>query len=159
MAAPRAKAKAHSWQSRDCPPDFEVVFVEQGRLECETWYRTGRLTVNRWLTEKGKVKLLKLRAAYVKHQRQIRKAAAAAHTAKPEQRDRRKADPKLTTLAARFLQSPKGGNWAIYFLPCGWAVVGTGRRSPADVIDMAIRKGFDKRRAVEQIKAFAEQPI
>jgi hypothetical protein len=48
---------------RPCPDDFEQVLVEIGRLACEEHYGVGRVTVNRWLEECGKDRLLKARAA------------------------------------------------------------------------------------------------
>src|SRR5690242_19228672 len=54
---------------RKCPDDFDVIFVEQGRLGCEAWYRARRDTVTRWLEERGKVKLIRKRADFVAHQR------------------------------------------------------------------------------------------
>jgi hypothetical protein len=157
MATGRA-SKPLSWQSRPCPPDFDVVFVEQGRLECEAWYRARRTTITRWLEERGKARLIKARAAFVKHQRSVKrvgngKANGAAHAA-----DRRKVDPKLVEIASRFLQSPKGGGWVVYLCDCGQWMVGTHRRSPAEVVEIAERKGFDKHRALEQIRAF-DEPI
>jgi hypothetical protein len=38
---------------RKRPDDFDVIFVEQGRVECERWYRASRITVNRWMDEAG----------------------------------------------------------------------------------------------------------
>jgi hypothetical protein len=149
--------KGLSWQSRPCPPDFEVVFVEQGRLECEAWFRARRTTITRWLEESGKARLLKKRAQFVKHQRGIRKGGSKAQPdAKPK--DRRRPDPKLVEIASRFLQSRPGGGWVVYLCTCGNWMVGTHRRSPAEVIEMAERKGFDKRRAIEQIRVF-DEPI
>ena len=157
MATLRA-AKPLSWQSRPCPPDFDVVFVEQGRLECEAWYRARRTTITRWLEERGKARLIKARAAFVKHQRSIRRGDIGKPNGIAQAKDRRKADAKLVEIASRFLQSRPGGGWVVYQCECGNWMVGTHRRSPADVIDMAERKGWDKRRALEQIRAF-DEPI
>lgn len=144
-----------SSQSRDCPPDFEVVFVEQGRLECEAYFRARRTTVTRWLEECGKRRLLDQRAAFVKHQRNTRKAKAKP-VVPGALRDRRKVDPRLLGLAIHHLQARQNGGWAIVPCKCGDYIVGTVRRSPADVVAMAERKGFNRRRALEQIKAFGE---
>jgi hypothetical protein len=54
---------------RRCPDDFSVIFVEQGRVGCEAWYRARRDTVTRWMVEQGKERLIKARAAFVAHQR------------------------------------------------------------------------------------------
>ena len=149
--------KKKSWQSRDCPDDFEVIFVELGRLECESHYRSRRTTITRWLEERGKKKLLRQRAEFVKYQRQLKRGKGKANgTAQPQ--CKRKVDPKLVEIASRFLQSRPGGGWVIYQISASSWMVGTHRRSPAEVIDMADRKGWDKRRAIEQIRAF-DEPI
>lgn len=145
-----------SRQSRPCPDDFEVVFIEQGRLECETWYRARRTTITRWLEESGKKRLIAKRAAFVKHQRDLRKGTKLKDQASDPVADRRKVDHRLAEHAASFLRSVKNGGWAIHARPDGLFVVGTMRRSAAEVVDLAVRKGFNKRRAIEQIKAFAE---
>ena len=149
--------KALSWQSRSCPDDFDIIFVELGRLECEAHYRARRTTITRWLEERGKKKLLKRRAEFVKYQRQIKRGKGRINGSEPP-KCRRKVDPKLVEIAGRFLQSSKGGGWVVYPCDCGNWIVGTQRRSPAEVIDIADRKGFDKRRAIEQIRAF-DEPI
>lgn len=157
MATGRA-SKPLSWQSRACPPDFDVVFVEQGRLECEAWYRARRTTITRWLEERGKARLIKARAAFVKHQRSIKRGDNGKANGSAQGADRRKVNPKLVEIASRFLQSPKGGGWVVYLCDCGNWMVGTKRRSPAEVVEIAERKGFDKHRALEQIRAF-DEPI
>jgi hypothetical protein len=48
---------------RPCPSDFEETLIAIGRLACEEHYGVGRVTVNRWLEESGKERLLKARAA------------------------------------------------------------------------------------------------
>lgn len=144
-----------SRQSRPCPPDFEIVFIEHGRLECESWFRARRTTITRWLVESGKARLIKKRAAFVKHQRQLGKGNGKADAA-PVAKDRRKVDRRLVDLAVSYLQSVKNGGWAIYQRGDGVFVVGTCRKSAAEVVAMAARKGFDRNRAMAQIKAFAE---
>ncbi len=156
MLQTRGAIDGLSRQSRPCPVDFEVVFIEQGRLECEAWFRARRTTVTRWLEECGKARLLKLRAAFVKHQRQLAKGSTKAKAAAEQAKaDRRKIDPKLVELAIIHLQRRENGGWVI--VPnCTAYIVGTRRRSAAEVIELAERKGFNRRRAVEQIRAFAE---
>ena len=48
---------------RQRPEDFEQVFLEIGRLACEEHYRASRSTINRWLSQSGKARLIALRAA------------------------------------------------------------------------------------------------
>lgn len=151
-------SKGQSWQSRACPDDFEVIFVEKGRLECEAHYRARRTTVTRWLKERGKKRLLKRRAEFVAFQRSIKRGEALPANEVRVRKDRRKTDPKLVVIAARFLQSPRGGGWVSYKIDDGEWMIGTMRRTPSEVIDIAIKKGFDRRRALEQIRAF-DEPI
>jgi hypothetical protein len=62
MASPRR---------RRCPDDFEIVFVEKGRVECEAWYRTSRRTVSRWLKERVKTRLVAERGRFWRYLRKI----------------------------------------------------------------------------------------
>jgi hypothetical protein len=156
MLMATGSSEALSRQSRPCPPDFEIVFIEQGRLECEPWFRARRTTVTRWLEESGKARLLKKRAAFVKHQRSIRKGNGKAQIEQPIVNDRRKVDRRLVALAIAFLQAVKNGGWVIYPRESGGYHVGLARKTAAEVIELAERKGFNRRRAIEQIKAFAE---
>lgn len=155
MLLQRGEIGELSRQSRPCPVDFEVVFIEQGRLECEAWFRARRTTVTRWLEECGKANLLARRAAFVRHQRLMAKGATKAKPAEQIRADRRKLDPRLVELAIVHLQRRENGGWVI--VPnCIGFIVGTRRRSAIEVMELAERKGFNRRRAIEQIKAFAE---
>lgn len=51
---------------RPCPDDFVPIFVLKGRLACEEHYRVGRLTIDRWLDESGKDRLIEARRVYVR---------------------------------------------------------------------------------------------
>lgn len=136
---------------RPVPEDFEVVFVEQGRVECEAWYRARRTTIDRWLEESGKQRLIDKRAAFVKFLRAQRKAP------KPVERprramDRRKVPPALVRRAANFLRCVRNGGWVVAPTPEGDWWVGTRRRSPAELVDMASQRGFDRRAVIQQLK-------
>lgn len=150
-----AKRKSSSWQARDCPVDFDVIFVEKGRLECESHYRARRSTITRWLVERGKARLIKKRADFVKYQRQSRKRKGIDTAASPP-KDRRKIDPDLAKIACRYLQSKQGGGWVAYQHDEGGFVVGVKRLTSGQMLDMAICKGFDRRKAEQQIRLFAE---
>lgn len=154
MAKGKGGRRSSSWQARACPDDFEIIFVEKGRLECESHYRARRTTVTRWLEETGKKRLLKKRASYVRYQRQLKKPKAT----KPKKlhKPRRKIDPKLADMACRHLQSSAGGGWVAYRNDDDSFIVGVNRMTPGKMLDMAISNGFDKRRALEQIRLFAE---
>lgn len=157
MSGGTAQSIKNSWQSRACPADFEIVFVEQGRLECEAWYRARRTTITRWLEECGKARLLKRRAEFVRHQREMKRGRANGYAA-PAPKDRRKIDPKLCRMAARHLQHAKHGGWVVYASDDGSFIVGTMRQSPAELVAFAEKRGFDRRRAQRQIDAF-DEPI
>lgn len=141
-------------QARIRPDDFEVIFVEQGRLECEAWYRCRRTTVDRWLEEAGKARLIAKRAAFVKQQRERRRAAKSPRkTVARELRDNRRCPPALARKAAHFLRCVRNGGWVCTPATDDTWLVGTRRRSPAELVDMAVQRGFDRRAAVQSIRA------
>lgn len=137
---------------RPVPGDFEVVFVEQGRLECEAWYRARRTTVDRWLAECGKQRLIDKRAAFVKHLR-MQKQAPKPVERQAVARDRRKVAPALVNRAANFLRCVRNGGWVVAPTSDGDWRVGTRRRSAAELVDMAVQRGFDRTAANLQIRA------
>lgn len=139
---------------RKCPADFRVIFVEQGRLECEAWYRASRSTVNRWLEECGEKALIAARAAYVAHQRaagewMTRSTKLVTHrevrtVAKSQPvRDRRKVSDRVAREAARFLRTVRNGGFIVSPTGKGDWWVGSRRLSPAQMLELATRKGFD----------------
>lgn len=145
-----------STQSRPVPDDFEIVFIERGRLECESYFRARRTTITRWLTESGKAKLLRRRAEFVRAQRRMNGKGGKAKTGSGSASYSDKTCPKLAEMAARHLQSPSGGGWVIYPHDEGGFVIGTMRKTAGEIVKMAQKKGFDRRRAQQQIKAFSE---
>jgi hypothetical protein len=139
---------------RKCPDDFEVIFVEQGRVGCEAWYRARRETVTRWLEERGKAKLIKARAAYVAHQRAngqwlTRSSCLVEHReiARPLRlqtiRDKRKVSVTLARNAAQHLRIMRNGGYIVSPAPDGDWRVGTRLLSAAQMLDFARLKGFD----------------
>jgi hypothetical protein len=56
---------------RPCPDDFEATFTAKGRIACQEHYGVGRQTVNRWLDECGKSRLLNARLAFFREQQAI----------------------------------------------------------------------------------------
>lgn len=148
---------------RPVPLDFEIIFVEQGRLECETWYRVGRKTVNRWLNEVGKEGLIERRAAFVRSQRSqgrwLTRASSMIDRRAPRKsiatqiKDDRSVSPAMANRAARYLRSVRAGGWVVARKPDGNWIVGTRPRSAAELVDLAERKGFDRKLAALQIAA------
>lgn len=135
---------------RKCPDDFDVVFVEIGRLDCEVFYRAARVTIDRWLVERGKQRLITQRALYVEHQRRrVRerdKAKLQAQLRKPLA-DRRQVSLCLARAAAHHLRARRNGGWFVSRTLEGDWRVGTVIRSSGELLDMAKRTGFDERTA------------
>ncbi len=137
---------------RRCPDDFDVIFVEIGRLDCETWYRASRITVNRWLVQRGKRRLIVLRAAFVRHQREVaHKPARSPEVARCV--DARRVHPDVARGAADFLRASRNGGWMVSTTANGDWRVGACLRSPGQLVEMAERKGFDAKAANLQAKA------
>lgn len=141
---------------RPMPEEFEVVFIERGRLECESHFRAGRNTITRWLKEAGKARLVRMRKSFVAENRRMeRQAGADEPTPKPPRKTRRKVpDKRLLELAAAFLRMKPNGSWVVYEDQPGEWIVGTRRKSAAEMLDHAKGKGFDVARAKRQIAAF-----
>jgi hypothetical protein len=139
---------------RRCPDDFDVIFVEQGRIGCECWYRARRSTVTRWLEERGKEALIARRAAYVKHLRSEGQWFTRSskliepHRVRPVQiraaiNDRREVNPTLARHAAQHLRIIRNGGFIVSPTPDGEWWVGSRRISAAQMLDLACAKGFD----------------
>lgn len=143
---------------RKCPDDFDTVFVEAGRIDCETYFRAARITINRWLEERGKERLLRLRREFVEHQRKqlgplragVRlKDARPAKKPKPPKpvKDRRKVSPCVAAHAAHWLRMARNGGWRVSPTGKGDWFFGLKRVSPGMLLDMAVQRGFDARAA------------
>lgn len=132
---------------RQCPADFDVIFVEVGRLDCETYYRAARITIDRWLVERGKERLLKERTQFVTHQRaKARKAKPIPPQDKPI-KDRRKISDCLAQAAVDWLRKPRHGGWIITRCVNGNYRAGFLLVSAATLVDMAKARGFDAKLA------------
>lgn len=133
---------------RPCPGDFDVIFVEKGRLECEDWYSASRLTVNRWLIERGKTRLITERAEFVRFQRD-QDATSRAKAVHPVD-EFVSIDEQLHAIAreaASFLRVSRYGGWTITATTDGHWLVGTVRKTADELIVMAERQGFDSEAA------------
>lgn len=139
---------------RQCPDDFDVMFVEQGRDGCEAWYRARKTTITRWLIERGKEDLIARRAAYVKHLRSqgkwLTRSTRLVETRRPKARefretirDRRKVSYTLARHAAQYLRIVRNGGIVVSQAPNGNWRVGTRQMSAAQMLDFAVSKGFD----------------
>lgn len=138
---------------RPCPDDFDVIFVEKGREACTPWYRARRETVTRWLTERGKDRLISERAAYVASRRASgswitrQTAMIAVRQVKVVRvqpiRDKRKVTFTVARHAAQFLRINRNGGWTVSQAQDGNWWVGSRRLSAAQMVDLATGKGFD----------------
>jgi hypothetical protein len=139
---------------RQCPEDFDIMFVEQGRLGCEAWYRARRDTITRWLVERGKKRLIEARAAFVAHQRAngqwLTRSSRMVETRIVSKgrrtqpvRDRRKVSPTVARHAAQYLRVIRNGGFIVSMTSTGDWRVGTRLVSAAQLLDLAISKGFD----------------
>jgi hypothetical protein len=139
---------------RACPDDFDVIFVEQGRDGCESWYRASRKTVNRWMNERGAKRLIDARAKFVAHQRangqwitrQTRLVETRVVNSTPRLqaiRDRRKVTFTVARHAAQYLRTARYGGFIVSPASNGDWWVGSRRLSPAQMLDLARSKGFD----------------
>jgi hypothetical protein len=142
---------------RSCPDDFDVIFVEQGRLECEAWYRASRLTVNRWLLERGKSRLIKLRADFLKHQRDAGRPVVLDPDVDLPPID--EALHAVAKQAAHFLRVSRYGGWTVTANDDGTWLVGTVRRTSDELIAMAERQGFDSIDASATLQGTAAEGV
>lgn len=124
---------------RPVPDDFDIIFVEQGRLECEVWYRASRVTVDRWLIERGKRRLIEARAEFLRFQ------AERSHGPAPAAPVECPPDPlhSVASKAADFLRVSRYGGWTVTQNPAGGWRVGTVQKASGELIAMAERQGFD----------------
>lgn len=140
---------------RPVPDDFDVIFVEQGRDGCEGWYRAHKTTVTRWLEERGKERLIKARADFVKHQRAngkwlTRSSRLVEHrdTGRIRRgqpvRDRRKVSFTLARHAAQHLRIVRNGGFIVSPASNDEWWIGSRRYSAAQLVDLAVSKGFDR---------------
>ena len=147
------------------PEDFETVFVRKGRLECQEHYRVGRATINLWLNQSGKERLIRERAEHVARLGRVGRGAVQTYgreqvdqwrddgritrkdmgkslaKAMPV-RDHRFVNPNTARHAAQFLRINRNGGFIVSQTSDGDWRVGTKRVSPAQLVDMAKQKGF-----------------
>jgi hypothetical protein len=128
---------------RQCPEDFDIIFVEVGRLDCETYYRAARITVDRWLDERGKDRLIKARAAFVEHQRAKQRKPKLVLEPIKFVVDRRKISLCLARAAADYLRKPRNGGWIITRRLEGDWRMGHTIRGTGEMLDIAVARGFD----------------
>lgn len=184
------------WPLRPCPADFEATFIAIGRLACEEHYGTRRKTVDRWLEECGKPRLIAARADYARNQPGFRvrrkcppdfervyvalghKDSMKHYGAGPTTIkrwisecggsnlvDQRRANslsvsdmstilkmafPRkgrvsftLARHAAQHLRIRRNGGFTVSPAPNGFWWIGTKKITAAELVEMAVKKGFD----------------
>jgi hypothetical protein len=136
---------------RPCPEDFDVIFVEQGRVECETYYGASRLTVNRWLIERGKSRLIAKRAEFVRFQRDKLHPEEVSVDVNDQPIDQELF--AIAREAASFLRVSRYGGWTITATPRGDWLVGTVHKTSDELIAMAERQGFDAEAYKREVEA------
>lgn len=129
-----------------------MIFTEQGRADCESWYGVARATIDRWLDERGKTRLIASRAAYVETRRKqgtwiTRQTPLVEHRQIPRPkpvpiRDTRRIPFTLARHAAHYLRTVRNGGFIVSPANNGDWFVGTKRLSAAQMVDFAIKKGF-----------------
>jgi hypothetical protein len=142
-----------------CPDNFEIIFREKGRVACETEFNASRLTVNLWLIQRGKRRLLDERAAFVRFERD--QAAETSSPAASQYILEDGVDDPMFALGARaanFLRISRYGGWTITQASGGWRV-GTVFKTSDEVIAMAERQGFDSIEASATLRADAAEGV
>lgn len=139
---------------RPIPADFEQTFIALGREQCAEHYRCRKTIITAWLDQAGKDRLIEARANYVQAMREqgrwlTRKDPLIARhqprrTIAEQIRDQRQVPSTLARRAAHYLRSVRNGGWIVSQAPNGDWWVGSRRRSPADLVDFAVSKGFDR---------------
>jgi hypothetical protein len=129
-------------ERRPVPDEFEIVFIEQGRLACETYFDASRITVTRWLRQCGFRRLCDRRAEFVKHQRNMAKSQMPLHSDDPQ--------PEFDNLlpiarqAADHLRISRWGGHKVSQCEAGGWYVGTAHRTSEQLVQMAERVGFNR---------------
>jgi hypothetical protein len=151
-----AVAEAFVREARDgadtekAPDNFDIIFIEKGRLACESIFKVSRLTVNHWLIQRGKSRLIKARSDFVRFQREQER-----YRGEQEARSSVPIDKALYPLAreaASYLQISRYGGWAITERDGQW-LVGSVLKTSDELIAMAERQGFDSETARKEIDA------
>jgi DNA-binding PadR family transcriptional regulator len=153
---------------RPVPDDFEAVFVLIGRLECEAHFRVGRMVIDYWLEQSGKDELIRKRAEHVTKQGE--ESTYSVRRYGRETVDQWRAEsrrglnladmgrmlsqvfpvegspfvsPETARAAAQFLRIGRNGGFFVSPTGAGDWYVGLNRKSSAELVEMAVRRGFD----------------
>lgn len=134
--------------------EFEEMFVRKGRIECELYFRVSRVQIDAWLRKCGKTRLIKAREDYVDQKRaqgewmtRSTKPISRREVRRPSIgstiRDRRKVSGTVARHAAQHLRIMRNGGMIVSPAGDGEWWVGSKRLSAAQMLDLAVAKGFD----------------
>lgn len=126
---------------RPCPPDFVDVYLQIGWDGIEDHFRAHKHTIKRWVQECGGDELKARRRDAVRASRLSRSFIRG--TVPEPVSDGIAVAEEIVAAAAQHLRRPSGGGWVVSPTGKGDWRIGTMRKTPAEVVEMAIRKGFD----------------
>jgi hypothetical protein len=127
--------------TRPCPPDFVEVYLQIGWDGIEDHYRAHKLVIKRWVAENGGDALKARRREAVRSKR-LSRAYIRGRVPEPVS-DGIEIAPEIVSAAAHWLRHPKAGGWMVSPTGRGDWRVGTARKTPAELVAMAVAKGFD----------------
>jgi hypothetical protein len=131
-----------------CPDDFDARLIDLGRIGCMEHYGVGRLRIDEWLVERGKERLIQERAEMVRKRHEEQHQAdrlkelgkLLSHSFPVE--DRRIVSDELASAAAQHLRIRRNGGFLVSPTGAGDWWIGTRRCSAAELVDLAVAKGF-----------------
>jgi hypothetical protein len=118
---------------RPCPADFVEVYLRIGWDGIEDHFHAHKTVIKRWVGENGGDELKARRREAVRASRRSRAGPVA---------DGVSVAPATVAEAAHFLRGREGGGWMVSATGKGDWRVGTMRKTPAEVVEMARRRGF-----------------
>lgn len=150
------------------PWDFDERFARCGRVECQDYYGAKRELIDAWLRERGKKRLLELRAQHVTRSGEESMGAVVRYGRETVDRWRAEGSKRLTVgdakklldlaypvedgtmvapdvaqAAAAHLRIARNGGWPVSASPNGFWWIGTRLCSAEELVDFATRKGFE----------------
>jgi hypothetical protein len=128
---------------RLCPDDFDLVFVEIGRLACEEHYRVGRFVIDHWLEKSGKRRLIDARAEHVAKNRVLTCKDIAQVLSVVYPVPDREVGFITARHAAQYLRVIRNGGFIVSPAGDGLWWVGSRRRTAAELVELAKSRGFD----------------
>jgi hypothetical protein len=135
------------------PEEFERMFVQLGRVACESHFKASRRQIDAWLRQIGKSHLIEARSGEVTGIRQTHRRRSSTLLRLVIVQDSRPANPQLVRMAADYLRCVRNGGWIVSRSPFGDWRVGMRKLSAHQMIEFAVSKGFDDRAALQAAMA------